>query len=368
MKLLIAVTSDISLRLLKGQFDYLIENGIDVHVVVSKGPYSLALDKNNSVTVHYVDMAREISLKQDLSALFKMYLVFRKVKPDITNVGTPKAALLGSICAFFTGTRRRVYTLRGLRLETTQGFKRHLLKVMEQFTILFSTEVLAISPSLITKCKEIGLRETDKMTVLGKGSSNGLDLEVFDYSYSEDNLSLFENDDFVIGYTGRLAKDKGIEELIEATLSFETGNLLLVGAIDSQHGLSDETIHKIKNHPRIYVTGFVQNPIPFYKYMDLFVLPSYREGFGNVCLEAAAARLAVVGTNVTGIKDAVVDGETGCLVADHSVEELFQAINYLRANPEVRKNYGEKGRQRVATDFQSKDLWDKMLEFYRKEM
>lgn len=367
MKILIAVTADISVRLLNGQLDYLVQEGFDVHLVVSRGEYSISLKDKEQFTVHYVDMARDISLKKDIKSLKQMIGVFRKVRPDISNVGTPKAALLGSIAAFLTGTKRRIYTLRGLRIETTQGFKRFILKCMEQLTIGLSTEVIAISPSLITKCKEIGLKGTHKMLVLGEGSSNGLQLEKFDLLCLEKCGNPFQNNDFVIGFTGRITKDKGIEELVEAFHTFENTNLLLVGGLDENHDLKQATIQAIENNPRIVVTGFIPNPAPFYQYMDIFVIPSYREGFSNVCLEAAAAKLAVVGTNVTGIKDAIDHEETGCLVEAHSSASLQKAIDYLKKNPELREMCADNGRKRVVEHFQSEQVWRKMIEFYRKE-
>lgn len=367
MKILISVTSDISIRLLNGQLDYLLKNGFDVHIVVSEGKYSRHLLEQKKMTVHYVDMARDISLKRDFLALIQMILIFRKVRPDISNVGTPKAALLGSIAAFLSGTNRRIYTLRGLRIETATGFKRFILWGMEQLTILLSTEVIAISPSLIEKCKELGFKGTKKMTVLGKGSSNGLYVEKFDRYCSEELNPPFSDDDFVIGFTGRITKDKGINELIEAFKSLEQCNLLLVGDFDENHELSDSTIQEIKTNNRIFVTGFLSNPAPYYKYMDVFVIPSYREGFSNVCLEAAAASLAVIGTNVTGIKDAIEDGETGCLVEPYSSSAIQIAISGLKNNGPLRKLYGKKGRKRVMESFQSKKIWQEMINFYRKE-
>lgn len=367
MRILIAVTSDISIRLLNGQLDYLSQNGMDVHLVVSRGRYSDELKDSPKLTVHYIDMERNISLKKDILALFKMFKVFKKVNPDISNVGTPKAALLGSICAFTTGTKRRVYTLRGLRLETTKGFKQFVLKLMEQLTILLSTEVIAISPSLIEKCKELGVRGTKKMIVLGKGSSNGLQIEKFDSQYFEKCINPFSTNDFVIGFTGRVSKDKGIEELVESVLSFEGSKLLLVGGLDENHGLDEKIIYEIENNPRIFLTGFLSNPVPFYKYMNLFVIPSYREGFSNVCLEAAAARLAIIGTDVTGIKDAIVDKKTGLLVKPYSVKELKKAITHLKEDRWLRRKYGLNGRNRVMKYYQSKDLWQQMISFYRKE-
>lgn len=367
MKLLIAVTSDISVRLLTGQLDYLVQEGFDVHLVVSRGTYSEKLSNNQHFTVHYIDMARDISLKKDLLALIQMIGVFREVQPDIANVGTPKAGLLGSIAAFVTRTKRRVYTLRGLRLETATGVKRFVLKCMEQLTINLSTEVIAISPSLIKKCEELGLKGTQKMIVLGKGSSNGIHVEKFDVLCLEKCLNPFSNNRFVIGFTGRLTKDKGIEELIEAFKSLNNCNLLLVGGLDEHHGLKETTIQEIETNPNIVMTGFIPNPAPFYKYMDLFVIPSYREGFSNVCLEAAAANLAIIGTDVTGIMDAVVDCKTGRLVAPYSSEALQQAISHLIRNNSLCDTYGRNGRKRVINYFQSEDIWQQMSIFYQKE-
>ncbi len=365
-KLLIAVTADISVRLLTGQLDYLVQRGYDVHLVVSKGENSEVLKQSGGITVHYINMAREISLKQDILALFQMIRVFRKVRPDISNVGTPKAGLLGSIAAFLMRTKRRIYTLRGLRIETETGFKRTILKWMEQLTINLSTDIIAISPSLITACKKLGLKGTNKMTVLGKGSSNGLDIALFEEKRQEIVPAPFPNDDFVIGFTGRITKDKGVEELVEAFCTFSEANLLLVGGLDLFHGLKPETVDLIQRHPRIHMTGFIANPAPFYNFMDVFVIPSYREGFSNVCLEAAAAELAVIGTDVTGIQDAVLDGQTGFLVEARSSAAIQSAISTFWQEEGLRKAYALNGKKRVLQHFQSEQIWAEMVAFYEK--
>ncbi|WP_088815953.1 MULTISPECIES: glycosyltransferase family 4 protein [Listeria] len=365
-RILIAVTADISVRLLTGQLDYLAKRGFDVHLVVSRGENSEALKRNGTITVHQVDMARDISLKQDISALFQMIRVFRKVRPDISNVGTPKAGLLGSIAAFLTRTKQRIYTLRGLRIETETGFKRTILKWMEQLTMRLATHIIAISPSLVTACEELGLKGTNKMTVLGEGSSNGLDIALFEEKRQETVPAPFPNDHFVIGFTGRITKDKGVEELLEAFGTFSEMNLLLVGGLDEHHGLKPETVDLIQRHPRIHMTGFIANPAPFYNFMDVFVIPSYREGFSNVCLEAAAAELAVIGTNVTGIKDAVVDGQTGLLVEPYSSVAIQSAITTFWREENLRKVYALNGKNRVLEHFQSEQIWAEMAAFYEK--
>ncbi|MBC1888833.1 glycosyltransferase family 4 protein [Listeria booriae] len=365
-KLLIAVTADISVRLLNGQLDYLATQGFDVHLVVSKGESSEALRRDGRITVHHVEMAREISIWKDIKALIYMIRVFRKVRPDISNVGTPKAALLGSIAAFITKTKTRIYTLRGLRMETATGRLRKVLWLIEQLIIGLSTKVIAISPSLITKCKELQIQGTSKMCVLGKGSSNGIHLGEFAVKRQEPIRYVFDKQQFVVGFTGRITKDKGIEELISAFLTSEDINLLLVGDFDDQHGLKKETVDVIRSHPNIRVTGFIPNPVPYYSMMDVFVIPSYREGFSNVCLEAAAAELAVIGTDVTGIKDAMVDGVTGILIPVQSSTAIQTAIETLKNDVALRKTYAINGNKRVILDFQSEQMWERMKEVYLK--
>ncbi|EUJ31540.1 glycosyltransferase family 4 protein [Listeria cornellensis] len=365
-KLLIAVTADISVRLLNGQLDYLVKQGFDVHLVVSKGESSEALKRDGRITVHHVEMAREISVWKDMKALIQMIRVFRKVRPDISNVGTPKAALLGSIAAFLTKTKTRIYTLRGLRMETATGRLRKLLWFIEQLIIVLSTKVIAISPSLITKCRELHIQGTSKMSVLGKGSSNGIHLANFEEKSRETVRYVFDNQQFVVGFTGRITKDKGIEELITAFLALEDMNLLLVGDFDEQHGLKKETVDVIQSHPNIHVTGFIPNPAPYYQMMDVFVIPSYREGFSNVCLEAAAAGLPVIGTDVTGIKDAMVDQVTGILIPAKSSSAIQKAIMILKNDEVLRETYAFNGKKRVILDFQSEQMWERMKEAYLK--
>ncbi|MBC1565093.1 glycosyltransferase family 4 protein [Listeria booriae] len=366
-KLLIAVTADSSVRLLDGQLEYMSNHGFDVHLVVSKGVWSNRLAQKGQITVHQIPMERDIAILKDIKALILMIHIFRKVKPDISNVGTPKAALLGSIAAFLTRTKKRIYTLRGLRMETETGAKQRLLRFIEELIMFLSTKVIAVSPSLITKARELGLKGTDKMLVLGKGSSNGLRLENFMKKSQEKIENPFQKEKFVIGFSGRITKDKGIEELIDAFCQIEDANLLLVGGIDANHCLKEKTLEIIKSHPCIYITGWLDNPAPFYKYMDIFVIPSYREGFANVCLEAAASELAVIGTNVTGIKDSVINGETGLLIPVKSKDAIQIAVKKLRHNKEIRQKLGAQGKQRVINDFQSGRIWTYMVAEYARE-
>ena len=220
---------------MNGQIEYLRNKGFDVHIVSSAGKEQNAYPKD---IVHAINMEREISIKQDLISLFKMTKLFLKEKPLIVNSGTPKAGLIGTLAAFITRRPVRIYTVRGLRLETVHGFKYKILYAMEKLAMFCATDVIAISESLKDKIVSLRLEKQGNIQVLGYGSSNGINLEKFSKSYNDIPVSIenqLENH-FVLGYVGRIVKDKGIREVIESFKILKDKGykvkLLIVGALE----------------------------------------------------------------------------------------------------------------------------------------
>ena len=176
------VTVSKSIPLMKGQVEYLRDKGLDVQVVSSEGPEQHTY---SSDITHVVNMEREISLKNDLKSLINMIRLFKKEKPHIVNSGTPKAGLIGTLAAFITRRPVRIYTVRGLRLETTKGLKYKILYAMEKLAMLCATDIIAISDSLKDKIIDLKLTKVKKVKVLGNGSSNGINLTDYDLKRKE---------------------------------------------------------------------------------------------------------------------------------------------------------------------------------------
>src|SRR5579863_115419 len=362
---------------LRGQFAYMRKAGCDVIVVSSPGPALDTLTKDEGIRAIPVSMEREIAPLRDLVSLCRLLRVLRKTRPLITNVGSPKAGLLGGLAAWYCRVPRRIYYLHGLRLETTHGPKRKLLSIAERIACRCAHVVVCSSESLRRRAVDLGLVEETRTMVLGDGSANGVDLARFtgDREMLERARGLrgelqIPVSASVVGFVGRLTKDKGIVELVSAFLSLLSDvpdlRLLLVGDYESGDPVPDHTRNLIDTHAKIIRTGFVDRVEIYYHLMDLLALPSHREGFGAVSLEAAAAGKPVVGTRTTGVVDAVQDGVTGILVPVGDADALARAILRLVSDKALAKSIGEAGRLRVERHFQSADVCARLLSFYRE--
>lgn len=365
------VTVSKSIPLMKGQIEYLRENNLDVNVVTSKGE---ELKVYSSDIVHEINMEREISLKNDIKSLFKMIKLFLKEKPYIVNSGTPKAGLIGTVAAFLTRRPVRIYTVRGLRLETVTGIKYKILYLMEKIAMFCATDIIAISESLKTRIIELNLQKEKNIKVLGYGSSNGLILENFKKEFTDIPEELAEklNDYFVIGFVGRIVKDKGIKEVIKSfQIIKEKGynvKLLIVGKIEKDNSISKEDFNFLMNDENIVLAGQVSNTVDYYNHMDVLVFPTYREGFGNVSIEAQALGVPVITTNVTGAKDTVIDGETGYIVPKGDYVDIASKIEKLLNDSELTETLGDSAIKRVNEKFDSKIIWDDLLKVYREKI
>lgn len=374
-KIIHAVTIANSLNLMRGQLKYLKEQGFDVRALCSDGDYIEGYEKSEGVEVLKVDMEREISLGKDLASLYRNIKVMRKERPDIVSAGTPKAGLIVTLAAYLCGVPVRVYNIRGLRLETTTGLKREILLTMEKIAAASATHVLAVSPSLRERVVELGIVKPEKVVVLGKGSSNGYSLERFHETEEVQNAVKekraeigLSDDNVVIGFVGRLTKDKGVEEMVDVFLTLQAKHsqvrLLIVGEYETGDSVKDSTRREIEGNPGIIHVGYQRECLIYYRLMDVFVLLTKREGFCNVSLEASLTGLPIVVTNVTGAKDTVKDEETGFLVEVNDPQEIVKKLELLIAYPYVRKLMGENGKKWAQENFSSVQVWSEMSSKY----
>ncbi|MGX0301323.1 glycosyltransferase involved in cell wall biosynthesis [Staphylococcus hominis] len=365
------VTVSKSIPLMKGQIEYLRDKGLDVHVVSSEGPEQ---NTYSSDITHVVNMEREISLKNDLKSLMNMIRLFKKEKPHIVNSGTPKAGLIGTLAAFITRRPVRIYTVRGLRLETVTGLKYKILHAMEKLAMFCATDIIAISESLKDKIVELGLEKKEHIKVLGHGSSNGINLD----NFTKDKITIpYELKEklaghFVIGYVGRIVKDKGIHEIIEAfkiiQKNYKKVKLLIVGPIEKDDSISEEDYQYLQNNLNIIMTGHVNDTVNYYNHMDVLVFPTYREGFGNVSIEAQAVEVPVIVNNVTGAKDTLINNVTGYLVEKGNYNQIAQKLEFLIDNPAIKKQLGINGRENVESKFRNEIVWKHLETIYKNNL
>jgi O-antigen/teichoic acid export membrane protein/glycosyltransferase involved in cell wall biosynthesis len=372
---LYVLTSSLSLGFLRGQLGFLHRLGFDVKVVSSPGERLYADAQEEGAQAIAIGIEREIAPFRDLVSLWQLWRVMRRLRPVITDVGTPKAGFLGGIAAWLTSVPCRIYTLHGLRCETTSGLKRQILLFTERVACLCAHRVLCVSESLRQKAVAMGIVNAGKARVLGSGSNNGIDAARFTptaellHAAAELRKRLgIPSDAPVVGFAGRLTQDKGIPELLGAYLqlraSFPKLRLLLLGDFEEGDPVPAEMRRRISEDPQIISPGFVQEIAPFYHLMDVIALPSHREGLACVLLEANAAGKPVVATRATGTVDAVVDGVTGILVPLGNAKALALALKRLLQDRELAETMGRAGRARVLREFRQDLVWAALTREY----
>jgi glycosyltransferase involved in cell wall biosynthesis len=243
---------------------------------------------------------------------------------------------------------------------------------------LLAQQVFCVSASLREAAVAEGLCQPDKITVLHHGSINGVAAETaFNPARAGSMVRAAARgrygiplDAEVIGFVGRVVRDKGLVELVEAwqTLRAERPelHLLVVGPFEPQDPLPPEVETLLRTDPRIHLTGMNSDTPPLYAAMDVVVLPTYREGFGIVAIEAAAMELPVVATEVPGCVDAVQDSVTGTLVPPRDAAALTEAIRHYLLDPELRRRHGRAGRERVLREFRQEDIWKELYAEYTR--
>jgi glycosyltransferase involved in cell wall biosynthesis len=268
--------------------------------------------------------------------------------------------------------------MHGLPLVTATGVNRRILWLSEWLACALAHQVIAVGPSIRDKAIAEGLCRPDKIRVLAAGTISGIDSDNrFDPGNVDDavraqlrNQLGLSPTDIVIGYVGRIVQDKGISELLASftRLSERSAHvhLLIVGPFESRDAILASDRYEIESNPKIHHVGMTLDVHLYYSIMDLFVLPSYREGFPISPMEASSMKLPVVATNIPGCIDAVQDGSTGMLDPPRNVEALSNAIDRYVCDPELRKRDGEAGRARVRSDFRQEVVWDALYQEYAR--
>lgn len=359
-----------SLSFLRGQVGYMHGRGFRVHALSSPGKELIEFGERHCVEVHAVAMSRSVTPAADLAAVWRIASVVRRIRPLVVHAHTPKGGLLGIVAAWVTGVPVRIYHMRGLPLMGASGPKRTLLRWTEIISCRLANRVLCNSYSVRRVALEEGLCGPEKIAVLLNGSGQGVDAAntfnpmKFDSRARVDVRQRFgiPKEAAILGFVGRLVRDKGIIELAGAWNHLRTDypdlHLLMVGPFEPQDPIPAEIRKGLQADPRVHWAGMDWNTPPLYSVMDVLALPTYREGFPNVLLEAAAMELPVVATKVPGCVDAVEDGVTGTLVPKKESGALSTAIGRYLKDPQLRRRHGVAGRERVMRDFRPEDIWE----------
>lgn len=362
-------------KTLGGQLRYLRNAGFEPWFACSAGPQLEWFARREGARGEVIPIEREIAVLADLRALWRLWRLMRRVKPRISNVSAPKAGLLGGMAAWLAGVPCRVYTLRGLRLETAQGAKYALLWAAEWLACRLAHRVLCVGSRLAERVVELGLARAEQLVIPGAGSSNGVDARRFAPGNPARIADLRRRWGIprgvpVLGFVGRITHDKGIAELVAAYSLLRRRRpglrLLMVGCWEAGDPVPVVAREAIENDPHIVVTGFLDDPAALYQLMDVVALPTYREGYPTVALEAAAAGRPFVTTAVTGAAEAVEHGETGLLVPPGDSSALAEAVAWLFDNPEAAAAMAGRARRRVVNEFSQQRVWKAIEAFYRE--
>jgi glycosyltransferase involved in cell wall biosynthesis len=370
------LNSSIAVGFLQGQLQYFQNSGFDVTLVCPerrKDEWEVA--RPEGISIVETPIERKIAPLQDIRSLWRLWRTMRALKPAVTNVATPKAGLLGGFAAWLNRVPCRIYTLHGLRFETTKGLKRRLLIGMEKLACFFADRVLCVSNSVREKAIACGLTSRDQAVVIGPGSCNGVDFSRFAATPETSRRAAelryrlgIPEQATVLTFLGRLTRDKGIPELIESFLQLDKQfgdlRLVLAGCFEDQDPLPAFTRRSLETHPHVIFAGPVKDTPAYYAMADVVVLPSHREGLPTVILEAQAAGKPVVGASVTGIVDVVTDGETGLLFPAGDICALTRALARLINDKALATKLALAGQVQVKRDFQQEQIWEWLHEAY----
>jgi glycosyltransferase involved in cell wall biosynthesis len=376
ISLLLAVTDQQSTIFLKGQIHHLRSRGFDVTLISSPGPIAEGVVASDAPDFIPVRMQREISPIRDVLALARVILILLRLRPRIVNGGTPKAGMLLVLAGRVTFRPLVIYTLRGLRLETARGTLRVVLKIVEKLVCSAADVVVCNSRSLANAAVEAGVVRRSKVRVLGAGSSNGVDTDRYRITPELSGAAAelrqtlgIRAKEHVVGYVGRLATSKGLAVLLNAWELLRSRNsdvvLLLVGEMEVSAEALPSAVQALLDSSGILLVGQQPDVRTYLATMDLLVLPSFREGFPNVVLEAAAMEIPTVTTRASGCVDSVDDGKTGLLVDVGDASQLAEAIEKYLNDGQLRQRHGKAARERVLKDFRREKVWSEWENLYR---
>lgn len=362
-------------KLLNGQLNF-VNNHFEVIAVSSDEKYLKKIGKKEKVKVKNIEMSRKITPLKDIVSIFKMYKYFKEIKPEIVHTHTPKAGLVGMIAAKLSGVPIRMHTISGLPLVESKGMKKKLLIVCETITYSCATNVYANSFNILKLIKTL-FPFNFKINVLGNGSTNGIDLKHFDPNHESlktkseyrKEFNIHDND-FVFLFVGRLVSDKGINELVKAFSKIENSEnqfkLVLVGPYEQDlNPLHPNTIKIIKSNTNIITTGYQSDVRMFYKLSDVFIFPSYREGFPNVILEAGAMKLPIIASDINGCNEIITPHVNGILVPSKCEKSLLNAMLWICSNHLLFYHLKKNSRKLIAEKYDQRNLWDIIINEYK---
>lgn len=335
-------------------------------------------DESNILVQHdgykCVDIHRNISIWSDLKAVFTLYKYFKAEKFDVVHSVTPKAGLLTAIAGWLARVPRRIHIYTGQVWATKTGLMRVMLKFMDRLIAMLNTNLLVDGEGQRQYLIEQGVLKELNSCVLANGSITGVELDKFvtsdEVRARERSKFGFKESDVVYIFLGRLNHDKGIGELFAAfdklLAEYDNAKLVLYGNDEGGYDHKVESYPNIKRNVNYFFPGRTSQPFEALQVADVFVIPTWREGFGMSIIEAQGLGLPVITSDAYGVVDASVEGETGlrCKVGD--VESLYESMVSYHNNPKLRAEHGSAGRKRVEELYDNKVVTHAWVEYYSR--
>lgn len=369
-KLFRLTTIDLSLdKLIEGQMKFL-SPFYDVTGVASDTGLLQKVGQREGVRVVNVPMHREISVLNDLRSLVALYQLFRKERPYILHCNTPKGSLLGLMAAKIAGVKHRVYTVTGLRYQGATGLLRFVLKTMERISCFCATKVIPEGHGVLHSLQADGITHKS-LEIIHYGNINGIDTKVF--SQSNPDLRSYARlrnelrvspDEFLFVFIGRIAKDKGIHELVYALRRLPQAKLLLVGSYDETDPVESGDKSFLEQSSQVIKVGWQDDVRPYLMAADALVFPSYREGYPNAPMQAGAMDRACIVTNINGCNEIIKDGLNGKIVQPRNGDALLNAMNWFVSHPEDVRRMAGNARSMIQERYEQKDVWNELLKMY----
>ena len=355
--------------LLQGQLRMLAEH-YEVVGVSSPGADLEKVEKREGIRTLAVPMERKIAPFKDLVSLIRLIRLFHREKPWMVHSITPKAGLLAMMAAWICRVPVRVHLFTGLVFPTTTGLKQKILMATDKLTCACATRVIPEGKGVKRDLEQFNIT-SKPLEIIGNGNINGIDLEYFDRTaeVEEKAQAYRKKDTTTFCFVGRMVRDKGINELVAAFEKlYQTHpytRLLLVGPFeDALDPVLPETKRVIEQHAAIEWMGWQKDIRPFLAASDVFVFPSYREGFPNVVMQAGAMELPCLVTDINGCNEIIEEGVNGCIIPSQDQQALYEAMEKL-LDTELRETLRQQARPQIANRYERKVLWKELLQFYR---
>lgn len=349
------------------------KEGYEIVAVSSSGAALQAIAEREGVRTVAVDMKRHISPVHDLVSLWRLVRVFRRENPTMVHSITPKAGLLSMMAAWICRVPVRLHTFTGLVFPTATGIKQRILIFTDKLTCACATHIIPEGEGVKNDLMRFGITKKP-LKVLGYGNVRGIDINYYNATLPDVKAAAYKirrDDRFTFIFIGRLVRDKGINELVDAFIRLNSQwpntRLLLVGPYEENlDPLSPETLSAINKNEAIQCVGSQNDVRPWLAASDVFVFPSYREGFPNVVIEAGAMGLPSIVTDINGSREIIEDRKNGRIIPSHDANALLEAMNELLIDQEKVKFMAANARPMIASRFEQCFVRQCLKDYYNE--